>query len=101
MAHSKVKQKTHAEKLAEHAERIDREQPIIRSRWYVVEQTPSVCISDEYGDRWTDVRIRQVSGYYNSREGAVAWIEHMEPEKGNHFTIGRDNLRQISQWVRY
>lgn len=95
--------KTSKDWLAEATERIDRTQPIIKSRYYAVEVTPAKRTPwhDDSGCDWTDPRARVCSGYYDTKEEVKVFLEKFEPDEGNHFVIRKQNLRQFTQWVNY
>lgn len=80
---------------------IDERSPVIRSRYCVIEITPSKRYSDEYQDGWTDQKQRQVSDWKNSEEELQPFLDKFQPDEGNTFAIRKENLRAIQQWVRY
>lgn len=87
--------------LQAETERIDREQPILETRYYVVEVTPRRRESDEYDNYWTKRVVNRVSGYADSEEGLDPFFEKFKPSEGNHFEVHSQNLRAIPRWVSY
>lgn len=87
--------------LTEATERIERMQPIIKTKWYAVEVTPSKPYYDDYnyGPNYTEAKARVCSNYYGTKEEVEAFLEKFEPDEGSHFEIRKKNLRQFTRWV--
>lgn len=87
--------------LKEEIERIDRERPIVESRWYVLEIVPGYQESGYYG-QWVSSTARRVSEYFYDRDEVDEWLETHEPDNPkNSFRVKQENKRRIEQWVGY
>lgn len=87
--------------LRQHLKDLDESQPVIRSRYCVIEVTPSKRYSDEYQDGWTQQKQKQVSDWKDTKEELQSFLDKFEPDEGNTFAIRKENLRAIQQWVGY
>jgi hypothetical protein len=93
--------------LDEHEER-KKNSPIITSKFYVVEVTPSRRYSYDDGHGraeydWTGEREEVVSPVFQHRKQAEEWLDEHEPDEGNSLVIRRENLREFTErrWVTW
>ena len=94
-----TKEKSIVDVMREQVERINKENPIIQSRWYVVEVTPSKRYSYDNGHGgaeydWTDEKVRRVSPYFECDGQCYEWAEMYDPDEGNTFEIYREDYRR-------
>jgi hypothetical protein len=98
MAHPKNKVNI-VESLNERGRRLDRDNPIIATRYYVVEVTPGYT---EWGYDGRDIPEKRVivSPYFSDKQDALDWFSEHEPEEGNRLEIVRQYKRRtvIERW---
>jgi hypothetical protein len=94
--------------LREDAERRKREQPVIKTRWFVVEHTPSrrFATGDGHGGtdyEWTHATYKVVSDYFDNVKDAMSWMDRHEADKGKTLEVKFQNLRRktVDQWVSW
>ena len=80
--------------LREQAEELERESPVLRTRWYVIEHTPQRRYHDGYDYTWSRESNVVVSPYFNTEADAVTWKDNHEPDEGKELRIKSENLRE-------
>lgn len=77
----------------------------VKSRFYVVEITPSTSYrrGDGHGGSeidWTREKRVVTSGYFSNKTQAQKFLDAHEPDKGNKLVIGQDKLyrRVVEEW---
>ena len=82
--------------------------PIITTRWFVVEITPPVryATGDGHGGTdwdWTYESREVVSPMFQHEYQVKAWVEQHEPDDGKKLEINRENLREFTErkWVSW
>lgn len=78
---------------------IDRRNPIIETRYYVVEVTPSKRYNQGNGHggyeaAWTNETVDKVSPYFRTKRAAVKWMSEHEPDEGKTLAVMRQHLRR-------
>ena len=80
--------------LQEQHEEFERESPILATRYFVVEVTPSFRHWDGYDYSWTKEQRLRVSKYFDTEQECRDWMEKYNPDKGNYFAVSKENLRE-------
>lgn len=85
--------------LKNYLDKYDQENPIIDTRYYVVEVTPSEMYyrGDGHGGSepcWTKQTEVRVSKYSQSKEACEKFIEEHEPDKGKELKIRTEHKRR-------
>ena len=80
--------------MKEERERRDRESPVLKTRWFVLEIRPAYNTGGYYDQDIPEER-RVVSPYFDTQELAQDWMDKHEPDKGKHLKISYENLRKI------
>lgn len=85
-----------------------RNNPVIRTRYYVVEITPAYRYATGDGHGGTDYEWKPkqeviVSNEYNTKEEAKDWMDRHEPDEGKTLEIRYENLRRFTEdrWVSW
>lgn len=78
---------------------VERCNPIIETRFYVVEVTPSHRYSYDNGHGgaeydWTDEKQEKVSPYFRTKKGAVNWMNDHVPDEGKTLAVMKQNKRR-------
>lgn len=104
----KKNQKNWLESWIEEHEKRKRDNPIIKTVWYVVEITPSYryATGDGHGGtdyEWSNTREDRVSPEFDTRKDAEAWMNEHEPDHGKILKIDSVNLRRFTEdrWVTW
>lgn len=79
--------------LKESMERIDRDHPIVDTRYYVVEIRPPY-ITDYAYDTWSEKQVTVVSPYFKTKEEALDWFSEHEPDAGNTLKVITQHKRR-------
>lgn len=90
----KKDQKSIVDILREASEKLDRESPVLATRWFVVEVTPAQKFYDGYDYVWSDKREDRVSKFLDSEGAALRFIDAHEPDDGNTLEVRHQNLRE-------
>lgn len=78
---------------------IERRNPIIETRYYVVEVTPSqrYDAGDGHGGSmhmWSKEVLTKVSPYFRTKKAAVQWLEEHDPDDGKELQLMRQHKRR-------
>jgi hypothetical protein len=92
--------------LSEVFDRVERERgDYVKSRFYVVERTPSKCYrrGDGHGGSeldWTSEKVVIVSDYFGTKAKAQAFLDAHDPDEGNKLEIKQDKLyrKLVEKW---
>lgn len=86
------------------AEDFERDHPVVDTRYYVVEITPSTREAIYNGDghggttyEWTGVSEKRVSNYCANKKVAQEWMDKHEPDEGKTLTVREDKLRVFTE----
>lgn len=82
------------EELRRQAEELERESPVLETRWFVVEVTPARRFYDGYDYVWSDESAARVSKFFNSEDEAQKFMDQHEPDDGNALEVRHQNLRE-------
>lgn len=101
MVQSKRPQKSLQEFMKEDRERFERNSPVLKTRWFVLEIRPAYNTGGYYDQDVPEER-RVVSPYFESKSAAVKWMNDHEPDEGKHLKISYENLRKYcyEKWGR-
>lgn len=85
--------------LAEELERFEARNPVIATRWYVVEVTPSVDYwhDDGHGGAekgWLEPIIKRVSEFMDTQKEATDWLLDHEPDEGSTLEVRFQHKRR-------
>jgi hypothetical protein len=86
--------------MARHREEFLKKHPEIDTRFYVIEVKPPS--EDDYGG-YVSGSSKRVSEYFPTVEEAQQWEEAFDPDRGNHFAIQQEFLREYTErrWTTY
>lgn len=78
---------------------IERRNPVIETRFYVVEVTPShrYSVGDGHGGtdyEWSDEVNTKVSPYFKTKKSAVKWMGDHVPDEGKTLAVMKQNKRR-------
>jgi hypothetical protein len=93
-----VRAKGHApsilDSIKEQAQRIEEENPIIQTRYFVEEVTPSYRWHDGYDYEWIREQRCKVSPYFDSKREANKWLSDHLPDDGKRLEVMKQHLRR-------
>lgn len=89
--------------MTEMLDRLDKEHPIVSTKWAVEEVTPGYTDSGYYGDVWHSEESVIVSPEYDSREEAETWKDQHEADKGKFLALVKLTAREYTHisWVKH
>lgn len=88
--------------MTEMLDRLDKDHPIVSTKWAVEEVTPGYTDSGYYGDVWHQEESVIVSPEFDSREEAEAWMDRHEADKDKFLAIAKLTAREYRQvhWTK-
>jgi hypothetical protein len=88
-----TKEKSIMDTMREQAERIEKQNPIVATVFYVDEVTPGYNTGGYYDQDIPEER-RQVSPSFECDGQCYEWIDMHDPDKGNYFEIMKRHKRR-------
>lgn len=78
---------------------VERRNPIIETRYFVVEITPSrrEDVGDGHGGieyQWSTEKQDRVSPYFRTKKSAVKWMDEHVPDDGKSLRVMKQNKRR-------
>lgn len=96
MVHKKGTQPTIMDSIRDQMERIDKQYPVVATRFYVEEVQPPHYYNDEYGGQWSKEIAVKVSPAFETKEEAEAWVDEHEADNGRHLRIMKQHKRRTT-----
>ncbi len=95
----KAKNEPKRDWLKDSLDRIDRENPIVATRYFVVEITPTERYERGNGHggydwEFTGMTENTVSPYYDKKADATKWMNAHEPDDGKTLAVRKQNKRR-------
>lgn len=95
------KEESVIDRLEKQSKSIDERHPVVETRWYVCEVTPSKRYSYDDGHggveyAWMDERVVRVSNYFDCDGLAYEYVDAHEPDPGNELRIYKQEKRRTT-----